>query len=54
VAVVSGLAPSPIADPAPSRRFNIGDGLILIASQALSLERLRGMGWLKQFLTDLA
>jgi hypothetical protein len=38
----------------PCRRFNLGDGLILTAAAALSLERLRGMGWFTQFPADLA
>jgi hypothetical protein len=36
---------TPTADPRPARHFHIGDGLILMAAAALSLERLRGMGW---------
>jgi hypothetical protein len=49
----SVLTPAPAADPRPARHFSIGDGLILMAAAALSLERLRGMGWFTRFPVDL-
>jgi hypothetical protein len=49
----SALTLGPAADPGPARRFSIGDGLILMAAAALSLERLRGMGWFTRFPVDL-
>jgi hypothetical protein len=49
----SVLTPAPAADPRPARHFSIGDGLILMAAAALSLERLTGMGWFTRFPTDL-
>jgi hypothetical protein len=48
----SVLTPAPAADR-PARHFSIGDGLILMAAAALSLERLRGMGWFTRFPVDL-
>ena len=49
----SALTLGPAADPGPARRFRIGDGLILMAAAALSLERLTGMGWFTRFPVDL-
>jgi hypothetical protein len=49
----SALTLGPAADPGPARRFSIGDGLILMAAAALSLERLSGMGWFTRFPVDL-
>jgi hypothetical protein len=51
--MLSVLTPAPAADPRPARHFSIGDGLILMAAAALSLERLRGMGWFTRFPVDL-
>jgi hypothetical protein len=48
----SALTLGPAADR-PARHFSIGDGLILMAAAALSLERLRGMGWFTRFPLDL-
>jgi hypothetical protein len=52
--MMSALAPSSVPDPQQLRRFTIADGLILTGSTALSLERLRGMGWFSRFPADLA
>ena len=49
----SVLTPARTADPRPARHFSIGDGLILMAAAALSLERLTGMGWFTRFPVDL-
>jgi hypothetical protein len=38
----------------PSRRFGLGDGLILMAALALTLVALRGTGWFARFPTRIA
>jgi hypothetical protein len=52
--MLSVLAPALDGEPFPRvRHFTIGDGLILTASAALSLDRLTGMGWFTRFPSDL-
>ena len=51
---MSVLGTTTAADSQPVRHFTIGDGLVLTAAAAVSLERLTGMGWFARFPSDLA